>query len=100
MTTATKAANTATDRIDDSMRLLEASGYRTRRLGDDARPYNVVAIGPRDVVLLLVRSGDEEWFDGEDSTASGSMKANLLPELRLMLHRWRDGEVLPDAIPL
>lgn len=75
------------------MRLLEAQGYRCTRSGASLGAWDIVAIGPRDVVLVQVKC----------NRAPGAAELSRLvsfpvpPGVHRVVHRWIDGEREPDV---
>ncbi len=76
-----------------TMRLLEAAGYQCCRSAASLGVWDVVGIGSTDVVLVQVKSND--W--------PGSIEMQTLrefvspPNVRRLVHRWRDRQRLPDV---
>lgn len=76
-----------------SMRLLEAAGYRCSRSAASLGEWDVIAIGPADVVLLQVKTRD--WPSGEEMETLREFRCP--PNCRKLAHRWRDGQRQPDV---
>ncbi len=76
-----------------SMALLEAAGYATTRAAASLGVWDIIGIGPTDVVLCQVKTRD--W--------PGAMEMELLrtfrcpPNAKKLIHRWRDRARLPDV---
>lgn len=78
------------------MALLEAAGYRCIRAGGSLGEWDVVGIGPADVVLVQVKSnrppGTLERLALLDSCA--------YPHVRRLIHVWRDYVRTPEVTVL
>jgi len=75
-----------------SMALLESSGYRCSRSAASLAEWDIIAVGPADVVLVQVQTRD---WPGREETE----RLKLFPapaNCRKLIHRWRDGERHPD----
>jgi Holliday junction resolvase len=76
-----------------SIRILEASGYRCTRSAASLGEWDIVGIGPNDIVLVQCKTRD--W--------PGSVEMAVLREFvcppfaRKLVHRWRDGVSIPDV---
>lgn len=76
-----------------TIRLLEAAGYLCTRAAASLGAWDVVAIGPLDVIVVQVKSND--W--------PGSVEMETLrgfrvpPGVRKLVHRWRDRQHTPDV---
>lgn len=76
-----------------SMQLLEAAGYRCTRAAGSLGEWDVIGIGPTDIVLLQSKTRD--W--------PGSVEMEILENFpapvncKKLIHRYRDGERLPDV---
>jgi len=76
-----------------SMALLEAAGYRCTRAAASLGAWDVIGIGAADIVLVQVKTRD--W--------PGAIEMELLrgfpapPNARKLIHRWRDGQRMPDV---
>jgi hypothetical protein len=87
----TKAKGTA--REHRSIALLETAGYTCMRAAGSLGVWDIIGIGSIDIVLCQVKSRD---FPG-----SGEME--VLREFicpancRKLIHRWRNGQPLPDV---
>jgi hypothetical protein len=75
------------------MRLLEAAGYACTRSAASLGPWDIVAIGSADVVLVQVKTGD--WPGSAETETMRLFPAP--PNCRKLVHRWRDGERIPDV---
>jgi hypothetical protein len=72
--------------------LLEAAGYRCSRSAASLGEWDIIAIGPVDVVLVQVKTRD---FPG--SAEMERLKQFPAPaNCRKLVHRWRDGKRHPD----
>ena len=73
--------------------LLEAAGYQCCRSAASLGEWDVIGVGSTDVVLVQVKSND--W--------PGSLEMQVLrdfatpPNVRRLVHRWRDRQRLPDV---
>ena len=76
-----------------SMRLLEASGYVCTKAGGSLGVWDIIAIGPTDLVLVQVKSN--AWPGSVEMEAITLFKAP--PNARKLVHRWRDRQSLPDV---
>src|ERR1700733_9614676 len=75
-----------------SMVLLESDGYRCARSAASLGVWDVIGIGPADVVLVQVKTRD--W---PGSAEMERLKVFPAPDnCRKVVHRWRDGERRPD----
>jgi hypothetical protein len=76
-----------------SIAILEAAGYRCTRSAASLGEWDIIGIGPTDVVLVHVKTRD--W--------PGSLELQILrdfsvpPNSRKLVHRWRDRQWLPDV---
>ncbi|MBX3198261.1 MAG: hypothetical protein KF894_08960 [Labilithrix sp.] len=75
------------------MRLLEASGYAVTRAAASLGAWDIIAIGPVDVVLVQVKTN--AWPGSVEMEALALFKAP--PNARKLVHRWRDRQRLPDV---
>jgi Holliday junction resolvase len=76
-----------------SMALLEAAGYRCTRAAASLGAWDVIAIGPTDVVLVQVKTRD--WPSAAEMEVLREFPAP--PNARKLVHRWRDGQRRPDV---
>jgi hypothetical protein len=76
-----------------SIRLLEAAGYACTRAAASLGVFDIIGVGSTDIVLVQVKTRD--W------PGSVEMEAIKLfacpPNARKLVHRWRDGQRLPDV---
>jgi Holliday junction resolvase len=76
-----------------SIALLEAAGYACTRAAASLGVWDIIGIGPTDVVLCQVKTRD--W--------PGAVEMETLREFRVppgckrLVHRWRDRMRLPDV---
>jgi Holliday junction resolvase len=76
-----------------SMTILEAAGYACTRSGASLGVFDIVGIGPTDVVLLQVKSN--RW---PSEVEMESIKNFPCPPIcKRLVHRWRDRQRLPDV---
>jgi hypothetical protein len=76
-----------------SIAILEASGYATTRAAASLGAWDIIGIGPTDLVLVQVKTRD--W--------PGTVEMELLrgfrcpPNAKKLIHRWRHRARLPDV---
>jgi hypothetical protein len=76
-----------------SIQLLERSGYRCSRSAASLGVWDIIGVGPLDVVLVQVKTRD--W---PGTSEMGSLRAFPAPaNCRKLVHRWRDGKREPDV---
>lgn len=76
-----------------SMALLEAAGYSCTRAAASLGIFDIVAIGPTDVVLVQCKSND--W---PGMVEMETMRNFPTPPLcKQLIHRWRDRQRTPDV---
>jgi hypothetical protein len=76
-----------------SMRLLEAMGYACTRSAASLGAFDIVAIGPTDIILVQCKTRD--W---PGSAETETMRLLPVPtNCRKLVHRYRDGVRLPDV---
>lgn len=75
-----------------SMKLLEAMGYACTRAAASLGTFDIVAIGPTDIVLVQVKSN--QWPRSDEMEQMRMFRAP--PNARRLIHRWRDRVRLPD----
>jgi Holliday junction resolvase len=74
-----------------TIRLLEAAGYQCIRAGASLGVWDVIAIGPHDIVLVQVKTN--RW---PGSVEMEAMKLFVAPpNARKVVHRWNDRARLP-----
>lgn len=76
-----------------TMRLLESLGYACTRAAASLGAWDVIAVGPTDVVLVQVKSNS--WPGSVEMEQLTSFKAP--PNVRKLVHRWRDRQRMPDV---
>ena len=75
-----------------SIELLEAAGYACTRAAASLGVFDIIGIGPTDVVLVQVKSRD--WPGAAEME---SIRNFLCPSFcRKIVHRWVDRKRLPD----
>jgi hypothetical protein len=75
------------------MAMLEAAGYYCTRAAASLGAWDVVGIGPHDVVVVQVKTRD--WpCAAEMETLAGF---RVPPGVRKLVHRWRDRQRVPDV---
>jgi Holliday junction resolvase len=76
-----------------SIALLESAGYRCTRSGASLGAWDVIGIGPTDVILCQVKTG--QWpGPGELETLRDFPAAS---QCKKLVHRWMPGKRLPDV---
>lgn len=76
-----------------SIALLEAAGYRCLRSAASLGEWDVIAVGPADIMLLQVKTRD--WPGHAEMEA---LRAFPAPKnCRKLVHRWRDHQRQPDV---
>ncbi len=76
-----------------SIRLLEAAGYQCTRAAASLGAWDIIGIGSTDVVLCQVKTRD--WPGAVEMEAMKNFRAPA--NARKIVHRWRDGQRLPDV---
>lgn len=76
-----------------SIKLLEASGYACTRAAASLGVFDIIGIGSTDVVLCQVKTN--AWPGVEETEAIRLFPCP--PNARKLVHRWRDGQRLPDT---
>lgn len=76
-----------------TIQLLEAAGYSCTRAAASLGVFDVVGIGPTDVVLVQVKSN--EWPRAEEMEQLRDFRCP--PNTKKLIHRWRDRVRLPDV---
>jgi Holliday junction resolvase len=76
-----------------SMAILEAAGYATTRAAASLGIFDIIGIGPTDVVLVQVKSN--EWPRSEEMESLRGFRCP--PNAKKLIHRWRDRVRLPDV---
>jgi Holliday junction resolvase len=76
-----------------TMKLLEASGYACTRAAASLGAWDVVAIGSADIVLVQCKTRD--WPSSEEMERLRLFRAPT--NARKLVHRYRDGQRLPDV---
>jgi Holliday junction resolvase len=87
----TKAKGSRNERR--SRTILESSGYRVTRAAGSLGPWDLVGVSSTDVVLVQVKTRD--WPSGADTEFLRNFKVPA--NVKKLLHRWRDGNRLPDV---
>ncbi len=82
-----------TRREHRSRRIMEALGYEVVRAAGSHGPWDLVGISRTDVLLVQVKSRD---WPGRVETEELEL-APAPPNARKLVHRWRDGESMPDV---
>jgi Holliday junction resolvase len=76
-----------------SIALLESAGYRCSRSAASLGVFDVIGIGPADVVLVQVKTRDWPGREEMERLRAFSAPANC----RKLVHRWRDRQGSPDV---
>ncbi len=76
-----------------SIRLLERLGYSCTRAAASLGVFDIIGVGPADVVLVQVKSNRWPGADEMDAIAKFATPANC----RKLVHRWRDRASAPDV---
>jgi hypothetical protein len=76
-----------------SMELLEASGYNCTRAAASLGVFDIVGIGPSDIVLVQTKSND--WPGSVEMEAIRNFPCP--PLCKKLIHRWRDRQHTPDV---
>ena len=76
-----------------SIALLEAAGYACSRSAASLGVWDIVGINAAGFVLCQVKTRD--WPGTVEMEAMGNFPAP--PNALKLIHRWRDGERLPDV---
>jgi len=76
-----------------SARLLEAAGYAVTRAAASLGAWDLVAIGSADSVLVQVKTRD--WPGAAEMETLRSFRCPR--NCRRLIHRWRDGQRMPDV---
>lgn len=76
-----------------TMTLLEASGYRCTRSGASLGDWDVIGVGPTDVVLVQVKSNT-----GPRSLERMALLDFKVPtNVKKLIHVWKDRKRLPNV---
>lgn len=76
-----------------SRAMLEAAGYHVTRAAASHGAWDLVAIGPADLLLVQVKSRD--WPGFAEMARLQAFPAP--PGVRKVVHRWRDRASVPDV---
>ncbi len=76
-----------------SMELLETAGYRCTRAAASLGAWDVIGVGPTDVVLLQVKTRD--WPGKVEMKTLREFKAPA--NCKKLVHRWRHRQRTPDV---
>jgi CheY-like chemotaxis protein len=76
-----------------SIALLEALGYRCTRAAASLGAWDIIGVGSVDVVLVQVKTRD--WPGIGETQRLREFPA--APNVRKLIHRWRDGQRRPDV---
>lgn len=76
-----------------TMRLLEAAGYACTRAAASLGTFDVVAVGPNDVLLVQVKTRDWPGTIEMEDLRNFRCPGNC----RRLVHRWRDQQRRPDV---
>jgi hypothetical protein len=73
--------------------MLEASGYSCTRAAASLGVFDIIGVGPADVVLVQVKSNRWPTSAEIEAIAKFAAPANC----RKLVHRWRDRATAPDV---
>lgn len=76
-----------------SIAVLEAAGYRCTRAAASLGEWDIVAIGPTDIVLLQTKTG--RWPGSEEMETLKLFPAP--PNCKKLVHRWMPRKRLPEV---
>ena len=76
-----------------SMQLLEAAGYACTRAAASLGVFDIVGIGPSDIVLVQCKTRD--WPGAAEMETIRDFPCP--PNCKKLVHRYRDGVRLPDV---
>ncbi|MBI3425030.1 MAG: hypothetical protein HY011_19005 [Acidobacteria bacterium] len=76
-----------------TIRMLEAAGYQCTRAAASLGAFDVIAVGPADVLLVQVKSN--AWPRAVELAALAAFPCP--PNCRKEIHRWRDRQPQPDV---
>lgn len=76
-----------------TIKLLEAAGYACTRAAASLGVWDIIAIGPVDVVLVQVKTN--AWPGSAEMETLTLFRAP--PNCRKLVHRWRDRQRMPDV---
>lgn len=76
-----------------TMKLLEELGYACTRAAASLGLFDVIAIGPEDVLLCQVKSN--EWPRAAEMAQIAAFA--VPPSCRKIVHRWKDRASAPDV---
>lgn len=76
-----------------SIRLLECAGYLCTRAAASLGAWDIIGIGPTDIVLVQVKTRD--WPGSVEMETLRGFPAP--PNCKKLLHRWRDRQRVPDV---
>lgn len=75
-----------------SIAILENAGYRCSRSAASLGAWDIIGIGPSDVVLCQVKTRDWPGTDEMEKLKAFPVPVNC----RKLVHRWRDHQRKPD----
>jgi Holliday junction resolvase len=81
------------NREHKTMQLLEAAGYACTRSGASLGAWDVIGIGPTDVVLVQVKSNQWPGLVEMETLRNFRAPANA----KKLVHRWRNYARVPDV---
>lgn len=73
--------------------LLEVSGYQVTRAGGSLGVFDLIGISSSDVLLVQVKTN--QWPSQAELESIKQFRCPV--NARKLIHRWRDGERLPDV---
>lgn len=76
-----------------TMELLEKAGYSCTRAAASLGAWDVIALGSTDVVLVQVKSN--QWPGSVEMETLDAFR--VPPNVKKLVHRWRDRQRMPDV---
>jgi Holliday junction resolvase len=76
-----------------TIELLQAQGYSCTKSGGSLGVFDVIAVGPADILLIQCKSN--RWPSSAEMSAIASFAAPAV--CRRIVHRWRDRQAAPDV---
>jgi Holliday junction resolvase len=76
-----------------TIELLHAQGYACTKSGGSLGVFDVIAVGPADILLIQCKSN--RWPSSAEMIAIASFAAPS--SCRRIVHRWRDRATAPDV---
>lgn len=76
-----------------TIELLEAAGYECMKAGASLGVFDVIGVGPTDIVLCQVKSN--RW--PSEAEMEGLREFKAPSNCKKLVHRWRDYQRVPDV---